>query len=94
MAIKHNADSVFDYIQLGEEYALYEVPVPKVWIGKTLKELNIRKEFGVNVISITNDDGKYLLAMPDYKFEENDHILLLGRQDELKSTSKALKKLS
>jgi trk system potassium uptake protein TrkA len=93
MAIKHNADSVFDYIQLGDEYALYEVPVPTAWEGKTLKDLNIRQQFRINVIAITGDNGKYILAMPDYKFDSNDHMLVLGRQDELKATSKALKKI-
>jgi trk system potassium uptake protein TrkA len=93
MAIKHNADSVFDYIQLGDEYALYEVPVPTAWEGKTLKDLNIRQQFHINVIAITGDNGKYILAMPDYKFDSNNHMLVLGRQDELKATSKALKKI-
>jgi hypothetical protein len=33
---------VLDYIELSEEYGIIEVPVPKSWENKSLKELNVR----------------------------------------------------
>jgi len=39
--------NVLDYIELSEEYGILEVPAPKSWVGKTLKELNVRAKMGV-----------------------------------------------
>ena len=58
MAIKYSADHVLDYIEIDNEYAIFEVSVPKDWIGKTIAEIDIRKKYGINILGIK--DGKKL----------------------------------
>ena len=52
VAVRHNSHNIFDYIQLTSEYAIYEVPVVKSWIGKTVIDIDIRKHHNVNVIAV------------------------------------------
>ena len=45
-AIRYTADHIRDYIEVGEAHAIFEVEVPKGWIGKTVGELDIRRQYG------------------------------------------------
>ena len=58
MAIKYSADHILDYIKIDNEHAIFEVSVPKDWIGKTIGEIDIRKKYGINILGIK--DGKKL----------------------------------
>ena len=58
MAIKYSADHILDYIEIGNEHAIFEVSVPKDWVGKTIGEIDIRKKYGINILGIK--DGKKL----------------------------------
>ena len=58
MAIKYSADHILDYIKLDNEHAIFEVSVPKDWIGKTIGEIDIRKKYGISILGIK--DGKKL----------------------------------
>lgn len=58
MAIKYSADHILDYIEIDNEHAIFEVSVPKDWIGKTIGEIDIRKKYGISILGIK--DGKKL----------------------------------
>jgi len=45
-AIRYTADHIFDYIEIDEQHAIFEVEVPEGWVGKSIGELNIRRKFG------------------------------------------------
>ncbi len=42
-AIRYGSDHVLDYIELDHDHAILEVSVPSAWIGKTVGDINIRK---------------------------------------------------
>lgn len=58
MAIKYSADHILDYIEIDNEHAIFEVSVPKDWIGKSIGEIDIRKKYGISILGIK--DGKKL----------------------------------
>ena len=58
MAIKYSADHILDYIEIDNEHAIFEVSVPKDWVGKTIGEIDIRKKYGISILGIK--DGKKL----------------------------------
>lgn len=89
LAIKHNATKIFDYIELTNDFAIFEVPVIPIWAGKSIVEIDVRKVYHVNIVAIKK--GEELVSSPgaDYIFEENDHIILIGKQsDVVKLTAK------
>ena len=59
MAIKYSADHILDYIEIDNEHAIFEVSVPKEWIGKTIGEIDIRKRYGINILGIK--DGQHYI---------------------------------
>ena len=52
-AVRYTADHILDYIELGDDYSIFEVSVPKSWIGMTVGQLDIRK----NTVSISWRSG-------------------------------------
>lgn len=90
VAVKYSADHVFDYIELTEEYSIYELPVLKQWVGKSIKEAAIRTEYHVNILGFKKDGEPQFLPGPDHVFTADEHIMVLGQKNEIE---KILKKL-
>ena len=68
-------------------YAMAEIPVPLSFVGKTIRELNIRSRFGVNVIMIKRRiDGKKeveIVPRPDETIQMGDVLIAVGREKDL-----------
>ena len=83
-----SSPNVLDYIELSEEYGILEVPAPRSWVGKTLKELNVRAKLGVNIIAV--EDGKKTNVSPaaDYCIQTGDILVVLGENYALEAVQK------
>ena len=82
-AIRYTADHIRDYIEVGEAHAIFEVEVPKGWIGKTVGELDIRRKYSINIMA-TKENGKINMAVsPDTVLTDNITLLVLGAYKEL-----------
>ena len=77
-AIRYTADHIFDYIEIDEQHAIFEVKVPKDWIGKSVGELDIRRKFGINILGIKRGGKTDVSVMSDTILSENITILALG----------------
>ena len=83
LAVRYSANNLFDYIELTEEYGIFEIGVPTSWIGRSIKELDVRRKYRINIIGIKYEDELKLLPGADYCFKEEDHIMLIGKRDEM-----------
>ncbi len=83
-----SSHNVLDYIELSEEYGIIEVPSPAAWIGKSLKELNIRAKLGVNIIAIRQAGKINVSPSADFRFAEGDVLVVLGDSLALKKVQK------
>jgi len=79
---------VLDYIELSEEYGILQVPAPKSWVGKTLKELNIRAKLGVNIIAVENEKKTNVSPPADYLIQVGDIMVVLGENYALEAVQK------
>lgn len=70
--------NVLDYIELSDEYGIIEVPAPKRWLDKTLKELNVRAKLGVNIIAVKREGKINVSPAADYLITEGDTMVVLG----------------
>lgn len=70
---------ILNYIELTERYGIVKLKVPAHWVGKTLRDLNVRANCQVNIIAIQSEDGAIQpVPSPDYPFREGDLIFTLG----------------
>ena len=82
---RHN---VLDYIELSKDYGILEVPAPKAWLGKTLRELNVRAKLGVNIIAVENDGKTNVSPAADYAVKAGDTMVVLGETYALEAVQK------
>ena len=70
--------NVLDYIELSTDYGILEVPAPKSWIGKTLRELNVRAKLDINIIAVKNGEKTNVSPSADYQICAGDVLAVLG----------------
>ena len=83
-----NSHNVLDYIELSEDYGILEIPAPKSWVGKTLKELNVRAKLGVNIIAVESGDVTNVSPSADYRILDGDVMVVLGDNYSLEAVQK------
>lgn len=77
-AIRYTADHILDYIKLDDSHAIFEVSVPKNWIGMSIGELDVRKKFNINIMAIKENGNIEISITPDTILTEEKTMLVLG----------------
>lgn len=90
LAVRLSANHLFDYIQLTDEYAIYEIPVMREWIGKSIRDINFRAKYKVNILGIKQTGKTNFLPEADYEFEGEEHLMILGLKEDVNRILKAL----
>ena len=83
-----SSHNVLDYIELSDEYGIIDVPAPKAWVGKSLKELNVRAKLGVNIIAVKRQENINVSPAADYTITAEDIMVVLGNNKALNAVQK------
>ena len=83
-----SSPNVLEYIELSEEYGIVEIPAPKGWQGKSLKELNVRAKLGVNILAVRRNEKFIVSPAADFQFVAGDIVVLLGENIAVKAVQK------
>ena len=85
--VAHNlcSSSILDYIELSPDFSIAEIVTPKDWVGSSLKELNLRVRYGINVVAIKRDNDINVSPSAEEIITEGDIIVAIGGTAELNS---------
>ncbi len=83
------ASSIIDFIEIFKNYGMLEISVPSDWVGKSLLELNIRKNFNVNIIAIKHGEDINVNPSADDRLMEGDVIIVIGSDEDMNKIKKA-----
>jgi len=82
--------SILDAIPLTDRYSILQVKAPAFMEGRTLKELDLRREHQVNLITIKRQSPKdaereFIIGvpLPDTRIEKQDTLILMGEKDSI-----------
>lgn len=81
LAIRFSANNIFDFVELTPEYGIYEVVIPKSWVGKTILELDIRNRYGVSILATKENEVLSPQPYANHVFTPHETILILGTHD-------------
>lgn len=83
LAVRYNATNIFDYIELTSNCSIFDLPIIPEWKGRSIVEINVRSTYNVNIIAIKN--GEKIDPMPsgDYRFQEHDQIVVIGKSEDV-----------
>lgn len=87
-AIRYSADHLLDYVELDDEYGIFEVEVPLAWIGKTVGQVDIRKKYNINIMAYRQNGKLDASVSPDTLLTDQITLLVLG---EYKALQKCFK---
>jgi trk system potassium uptake protein TrkA len=79
------AGEFIEEIPIGEKHSLFELKAFDFMLGKTLRELDIRKRFGVSVLAIKRGENLIINPMGDEKILPGDILVVLGTTEQLSS---------
>ncbi|MGL5043205.1 MAG: potassium channel family protein [Culicoidibacterales bacterium] len=77
-----SATKLIDYIELSEEYSIFEFTCPDLWVDKTLEDLEVRKNYGVTILGVKRNGKWDILLEAQARFIADDIIILLGSKTE------------
>lgn len=80
-----SSHNIIDFIELSSDITIIELKTPELMAGKDLIELNLRKKYGVTIISVKDAEG-VVKTPPDvnYRFKQEDVLTLIGENKLLK----------
>lgn len=80
LASRVTSGKLLQYVQLGADLSLQEMPVPEAWLGKTLRELSLPQKYRVQVVAVHDvlRDSMLPVPGPDRKLTQSDTLLVAG----------------
>lgn len=80
-----SSSNILNFIELSEDYGIVELQPPKNWWNKSLKELDVRNKYHVNVIAVRKPGTRELNVAPgaDCVLEPGDAVVTLGRSEDI-----------
>lgn len=79
-AIRCSSEHILEYIELDDEYAIFEVEIPSDWSGKSILELDIRKKHGINILGVRTNGKLNMNITPNTVFGHGTSVLVLGQE--------------
>ena len=77
-SIRYTDDHILDYMEVDASHAIFEVEVPKEWIGKTVGELDIRKKYNVNIMALRCNGVLDMNIASETLLGDDQTMLVLG----------------
>ena len=89
LALGMTQAGVMEYIELSQEFGIVEMEPIAEWVGKTIRELELRTRYGVNVIAVRGE-GDAIKIPPDIDtpIPEDVVMVMLGKYEMFESLKK------
>jgi trk system potassium uptake protein TrkA len=89
--------NVLDYVELSRDFSIVEMPAPRLFVGKTLRDLALRTRYGLTLIAIkraarAGEQEATIVSPPaEERIETGDVLSLLGSNERLSELEGLLK---
>jgi trk system potassium uptake protein TrkA len=86
MRLAHSlvSSNILDYIELSPDYSLMELSAPASWEGKSLKDLDMRVQYGVNVMAIRHGDNINISPRGVDIIAAGDVLVIIGANEDIR----------
>lgn len=83
--VAHNlvSSNILDFIELSSEYSMMEIKPLDEWYNKSLKDIKIRADYGINVVAIKTEHNINVSPSADYVVKNIDVLVALGSSEDL-----------
>ncbi|QGJ72269.1 Trk system potassium uptake protein TrkA [Planctomycetales bacterium 10988] len=90
LATRLSGSSLLNYVKLGEDFSIQEMGVPVGWCGKTIRELQLRQKYDMNIVALHDRITDEIIPSPkpDHCLKDSDSLLVAGKDDSLAKVAK------
>ncbi len=92
--VAHNliSSNIIDFIELSEDYGIAELEVEESWIGKSIIELDFRREYGLNIVAIKHDENNINVnPIATDRLDYNDALIVIGSEEHISRVQSLVK---
>lgn len=80
---------ILNFIELSEQYSVVECRCPEEWQGTSIRQLDIRAKYRLNVIAVRRGDGEMLISPGgEYVPRAGDSLVVLGANEDIERMEK------
>lgn len=83
LAHQITSSKFLDYIELSDQFSIAEIPCLHKWISKTLRDLDLRGKYKINVIAVEHNDNIEIMQDSDYRVQPGDMFVVIGHNDDI-----------
>lgn len=77
------SSTFLDYVSLSNSVEIRQIEVPAKMLGHSVEETGMRKKYRLNIIAIESDGETNIEVEPQYRFRENDILVVIGKVDNI-----------
>ncbi len=79
---------IMQTLATGKSYVFAKIKAPKVFIDKSIKELDVRNRYGLNIIGIETKDDLNINPFPDEIIKAEDILMVVGKREDVEKVLK------
>lgn len=78
--------NMMDYIPLSEDYMIYEMAPPNSFLGKTIRELELRATYHIEVIAVRDviSDNVHMVPQADFVIKDGEVLVVIGKEADIR----------
>lgn len=88
LAVQYGNDNIFDYVELTDEYAIYEIPVPESWAGSTIVEKGVRNKYHISILATKEEGRMHPLPGAEHVFKASETLIVMGHFKDVRAIAK------
>ncbi len=89
LALGLTSVGAMEYIELSKEYGIVEIDTPPSWVGKSIRDLELRTRYGANVLAMRDGDQLCISLDIDKPIHAGETFVILARYDMIKKIENA-----
>jgi trk system potassium uptake protein TrkA len=94
LAVRYTTSNVFDYFELTKDFSIYEIPPLENWIGRSIRDVNVRVKHRVSILATKAGDEIMPLPSADHIFRADEHLMILGKHADIEKILKQAERFS
>ena len=84
IAVRYTSQHVINFVDMDNECSIFELKIPKKWVGKTIREINVRQVYHINIIAIKTAGKLNMSLTCDTVFTADSTMLVIGKLEDMR----------
>ncbi|CUS91719.1 trk system potassium uptake protein TrkA [Candidatus Kryptobacter tengchongensis] len=78
------SDGFIEFFEITKDYEIAWIKAPESFVGKTIRELELRKNYNLLLVTVIKNKKPIGVPDPDTKIDPEDELLIFGKDKDIK----------